>query len=77
MQGAEAPVLQLAQEVTRTHTLRQVELALVIIIIIIIIITGYHHHYHHYHYLAVQTQDVLEYPRRPVEEKLDVFITYQ
>ena len=71
MQGAEAPVLQLAQEVTRTHALRQVELALVIIIIIIIIITDYHHH------LAVQTQDVLEYPRRPVEEKLDVFITYQ
>ena len=75
MQGAEAPVLQLAQEVTRTHTFRQVQLALVIIIIIII--TDYHHHYHHYHYLAVQTQDVLEYPRRPVEEKLDVFITYQ
>ena len=74
MQGAEAPVLQLAQEVTRTHALRQVQLALVIIIIIIII-TDYHHH--HYHYLAVQTQDVLEYPRRPVEEKLDVFITYQ
>ena len=71
MQGAEAPVLQLAQEVTRTHALRQVQLALVIIIIIIIIITDYHHH------LAVQTQDVLEYPRRPVEEKLDVFITYQ
>ena len=75
MQRAEAPVLQLAQEVTRTHALRQVQLALVIIIIIIIIITDYHHH--HYHYLAVQTQDVLEYPRRPVEEKLDVFITYQ
>ena len=75
MQRAEAPVLQLAQEVTRTHTFRQVQLALVIIIIIIIIITDYHHH--HYHYLAVQTQDVLEYPRRPVEEKLDVFITYQ
>ena len=74
MQRAEAPVLQLAQEVTRTHTFRQVQLALVIIIIIIIIITDYHHHYH---YLAVQTQDVLEYPRRPVEEKLDVFITYQ
>ena len=70
MQGAEAPVLQLAQEVTRTHTLRQVQLALVIIIIIII--TDYHHHYHHYHYLAVQTQDVLEYPRRSVEEKLDI-----
>ena len=76
MQGAEAPVLQLAQEVPGTHSLRQVQLALVIIIIIIII-TDYHHHYHHYHYLAVQTQDVLEYPRRPVEEKLDVFITYQ
>ena len=74
MQRAEAPVLQLPQEVTRTHALRQVQLALVIIIIIIIIITDYHHHYH---YLAVQTQDVLEYPRRPVEEKLDVFITYQ
>ena len=70
MQRAEAPVLQLAQEVTRTHALRQVQLALVIIIIIIIIITDYHHH--HYHYLAIQTQDVLEYPRRPVEEKLDV-----
>ena len=39
MQGTEAPVVQLAQEVTGTHTLRQVELALGIITIIIIIIS--------------------------------------
>ena len=37
MQGTESPVVQLAQEVPGTHTLRQVELALEIIIIIIII----------------------------------------
>ena len=39
MQGTEAPVVQLAQEVTGTHALRQVELALGIIIIIMTIIT--------------------------------------
>ena len=38
MQGTEAPVVQLAQEVPGTHTLRQVELALDIIITIVIII---------------------------------------
>ena len=38
MQGTEAPVVQLAQEVPGTHTLRQVELALGIIIIVIITI---------------------------------------
>ena len=38
MQGTEAPVVQLAQEVTGTHTLRQVELALGIIITIVIIL---------------------------------------
>ena len=37
MQGTEAPVVQLAQEVPGTHTLRQVELALGIIITIVII----------------------------------------
>ena len=68
MQGTEAPVVELAQEVPGTHTLRQVELALGIIIIVI----SYHHHHHHHHHchLAVEAQNVLEYPRRPVEVEL-------
>ena len=38
MQGTEAPVVQLAQEVPGTHALCQVELALGIIIIVFIAI---------------------------------------
>ena len=66
VQGAEAPELQLAQEVPGTHSLRQVQLALQHNISFLIWTASLIHNIH----LAVQAQDVLEYSGGPVKVEL-------